>query len=252
MLPRVRSATVEVQTADGAANAYLAQPGHDGDHPGVLLLMDAYGLRPRIEEMADRIAGHGHVVLAPNVFYRAGRSPIPELPDLSDPDSRASLWGKLRPLIGQLTPESVASDGEAYLDYLGNLTGGPAAITGYCMGGRLGWRIATTAGDRVAALAAFHPGGLVTDQPDSPHRSAAELGAELYLGFADQDQSMTAEQIQTLGQALDEADVRYQAEVYEGAMHGYTMSDTPAYNEAAAERHFRELFALLERTVGSR
>jgi hypothetical protein len=27
-------------------------------------------------------------------------------------------------------------------------------------------------------------------------------------------------------------------ELYEGAQHGYTMSDMGAYNEAAAERHF--------------
>jgi hypothetical protein len=27
------------------------------------------------------------------------------------------------------------------------------------------------------------------------------------------------------------------------------MSDTAAYNEAAAERHFTELFALLDRTI---
>jgi carboxymethylenebutenolidase len=32
-------------------------------------------------------------------------------------------------------------------------------------------------------------------------------------------------------------------------MHGYTMADTPVYDEAAAERHFSELFALLGRTL---
>jgi len=252
MLPGVRDATVDVETADGVANAYLTQPGHDGDHPGVLFLMDAYGLRPRIEEMADRIAQHGYVVLAPNVFYRAGRDPIPELPDLSDPDARASFWKGLRPLFEQLTPDRISSDGGAYLDYLDKLAPGPLAVTGYCMGGRLGWRIAATHPDGVAALAGFHVGGLVSDEPGSPHRSASELRAELYLGFADQDPSMSAEQIETLREALDQAGVRYRAEVYEGAMHGYTMSDTPAYNEAAAERHFRELFSLLERTVAAR
>ena len=126
---------------------------------------------------------------------------------------------------------------------------GPVAITGYCMGARVGWRIAATHPDRVAALAGFHGGGLVTDAPDSPHLSAGEIQSELYFGHADQDPSMSAEQIATLDHALDEAGVRHRTEVYEGAMHGYTMSDTPAYDEAAAERHFRELFALLERAL---
>src|SRR5213078_1049582 len=129
---------------------------------------------------------------------------------------------------------------------------GPVAITGYCMGARIGWRIATAHPDRVAALAGFHAGGLVSDAPDSPHRSAADLTAELYFGFADQDPSMTAEQIATLERTLDEADARYRSEVYEGARHGYTMADGAAYDEAARERHFRELRALLERTLGQR
>ena len=102
----------------------------------------------------------------------------------------------------------------------------------------------------MAALAAFHPGGLVTDAPDSPHRSAAEVKAEMYFGFAYRDPSMTAEQIATLERTLEEVDARYRSEVYEGAQHGYTMADTAAYDEGARERHFRELRALLERTLG--
>ena len=247
----MNSATVDIPTPDGVANAYLTRPDEQ-PHPAVLFIMDAYGLRPTIEEMADRIAADGYVVLAPNVFYRAGRSPVAPPPDLSDPEQRSSFFQSIRPLIDELTPERLAADGAAYLDYLQNVAApGPAAITGYCMGARIGWRIATAHPDRVAALGGFHAGGLATDAPDSPHRSAPELRAELYLGFADQDPSMSAEQIATLERALGEAGVRFRSEVYEGAKHGYTMADTPAFNEGARERHFRELQALLERTVAA-
>lgn len=115
------------------------------------------------------------------------------------------------------------------------------------MGGRLGWRIAASHPDRVVALGGFHTGGLVTDAPDSPHHSAGEMKAELLFGHADHDPSMNAEQIATLERALDDAAVRYRSELYEDAMHGYTMADTAAYDEAACERHFTELFALLDR-----
>jgi carboxymethylenebutenolidase len=245
----MQNSTVEVTTPDGVADAYLARPD-DRAHPGVLFIMDAYGLRPAIEEMADRIAADGYVVLAPNVFYRAGRSPVLPLPDLTDAEQRTSFFQSLRPLIEQLKPERLVADGSAYLDYLAGIAGpGPVAITGYCMGVRIGWRIATAHPDRVAALAGFHAGGLVSDAPDSPHRSAGALTAELYFGFADHDPSMTSEQIATLDRTLDEARARYRSEVYEGAQHGYTMADTPAYNEVARERHFRELQALLERAL---
>jgi carboxymethylenebutenolidase len=118
------------------------------------------------------------------------------------------------------------------------------------MGGRVGWRIAAAYPDRVAALGGFHVGGLVTDGEDSPHHSADRLQAEVYLGFADNDRSATPEQIAEVDRALAAAGVRHTAEVYPDAAHGYTMADTPAYDEAAAERHYDALFALLGRTVG--
>jgi carboxymethylenebutenolidase len=115
----------------------------------------------------------------------------------------------------------------------------------------LGWRIATAHPDRVVALGGFHAGGLVTDSPDSPHRSASLMRAEVYFGHADEDPSMTAEQIAVLDRALDYAGLVARTEVYEGARHGYTMSDTAVYDEAACERHFEQLFGLLGRAFGT-
>ena len=155
------------------------------------------------------------------------------------------------PLVGSLTPERVGPDGAAYLKTLSEYSDGPVALTGYCMGGRVGWRIATAHPQRVAALAGFHTGGLVTEEPDSPHLSASELHAEVFLGHADNDRSMTPEHIAAVESALDGANVTYRSELFAGAAHGYTMADTPAYDADAAERHYSELFALLDRTVAT-
>jgi carboxymethylenebutenolidase len=247
---------IDVPTPDGVADAYLATPdgypaAPDAEQrvPGVLFIMDAYGLRPQIETMIERIASHGYVVLAPNVFYRGGRAPVVPLPDFSDPDARGAFFPKLRPLIGQLTPEALERDGGAYLDYLAGVAREPFGLTGYCMGARAALRIAEAYPQRVAAVAGFHGGGLVTDDADSVHRSVDRIEAEVYFGHADNDQSNSPEQIAALDQALTDAGVPHTSDVYEGAMHGYTMADTPAYNEEAAERHFTELLALLDRTL---
>ena len=79
----MNGSTIDVPTPDGVADCYLTKPAGDAARPGVLFMIDAIGLRPRIEEMADRIAAEGYVVLAPNVFYRAGRAPLWETPDLA-------------------------------------------------------------------------------------------------------------------------------------------------------------------------
>jgi carboxymethylenebutenolidase len=118
------------------------------------------------------------------------------------------------------------------------------------MGVRVGLRIAAAHPDRVGALAGFHGGGLVTEADDSPHRSAHSLSCEVYFGHADKDASNGPEQIAALDAALDAAGVSHRTEVYEGAAHGYTMADTPAYDEAATERHYEALFDLMDRRLG--
>jgi carboxymethylenebutenolidase len=243
---------LDVKTAEGVADCYLARPDDGRPHPGVLFLIDAYGLRPQIESMVDRIAAAGYVVLAPNVFYRAGRAPVISLDGLDDPERRGEVFGRVMPLIRELSTERIVADAAAYLGKLQDeADGGEVALTGYCMGGRLGWRIATAYPDRVAALGCFHTGGLATDDEESPHLSAGELDAELYLGFADHDKSATPEQIETVESALRAAGTEFRAEVFTDADHGYTMADTPAYDEGAAERAYQELTALLARTVAA-
>jgi carboxymethylenebutenolidase len=244
--------TIAVKTAEGVADSYLARPDDGRPHPGVLFIVDAYGLRPQIESMVDRIAAAGYVVLAPNVFYRTGHAPVISLEGLDDPDRRGEVFARVMPLIRELSTERIVADAAAYLGKLQDeADGGEVAVTGYCMGGRLGWRIAAAYPDRVTGLGCFHTGGLVTDDDESPHLSAAEIDAELYLGFADHDKSATPEQIATVEGALRAAGKEFRAEVYAGADHGYTMADTPAYDEVAAERAYAELSALLSRTVAA-
>src|ERR1700684_2432206 len=94
---------VEIRTEDGVADGYLARPaGDDGRRPGVLLLVDAFGLRPQIELMADRIAEGSLLALPPNVFYRHGRAPVLPMPDLEDPAQRDPFMARIRPMMQEL------------------------------------------------------------------------------------------------------------------------------------------------------
>lgn len=247
----VQGTVVEIPTADGTADAYVAHPADGNPHPGVLLYQDAYGLRPQLRAMADRLADAGYTVLVPNVFYRHGRTPIGELPEFIDPSADPTLWERIGPVMSSLTPEQTERDADAYLGWLAGsplVADGPVALTGYCMGARLALRTAATHPERVAAAAGFHGGRLATDAPDSPHLGAEHITAELYFGHADQDASMPEEQIRRLEDALTAAGVRHTGEVYPGARHGYTQEDTTAYDREADERHWSALLDLLKRT----
>jgi carboxymethylenebutenolidase len=243
---------VDVPTRDGVADAYLVRPDGPGPHPGVLLYPDAFGLRPRLTGMADRIAERGYAVLVPNLLYRGGRSPKVDLAAMADPSRRDAVIGKVMPQVRALTHDRIIADAASYLDFLTAQNGvapGPMAIVGYCMGGMNAIRTASAYPDRFAAVGSFHAGRLVTDRPDSPHLRVGAITAELYLAHADNDGSMTAADIATLEAALDRAGVRYTSELYAGARHGFTMADTAAYDEAGEKRHWTNLFQLLDRNL---
>jgi carboxymethylenebutenolidase len=243
---------LELRTPDGVANAYFTRPDGPDPAPGVLLYSDAFGLRPALERLADRIASAGYAVLVPNVYYRNGADPLGELPQPIDLAGRPDLRDRIRPLMQSLDSAGNQRDAAAYLGFLAespDVADGPVGVTGYCMGVRLALRSAQASPHRVAAVAGFHGGSLATDDPESPHRGVGALQAEVYLAHADHDAGMPPEQIERLNAALDEAGVRYRAEVYPDAPHGFAMADTTAYRQDAAERHFTELVGLLDRTL---
>jgi carboxymethylenebutenolidase len=252
MTAAVHGSSVDIPTQDGTADAYLAHPDDGTPHPAVLFYMDAFGLRPHLKTMADRLASAGYTVLVPNVFYRHGRAPLVELPDFINPAERPEIFQLLRPAAQTLTPEAAMRDAGTYLDWLAAsplATDGPAGVTGYCMGAGLALRTAGTHPDRVAAAAGFHGAHLATDAPNSPHLLADRVTAELYFGHADQDMVLPPEQIDRLDKALAAAGVRHRAEVYTGAQHGFTQADTAMYNAEATERHWTALLDLLGRTL---
>ncbi|MFL6156303.1 MAG: dienelactone hydrolase family protein [Marmoricola sp.] len=245
--------TIEIQVPSGTAEAWVGR-ADDQPHPGVLLFVDAIGLRPEIGRIADRIASWGYVVLAPNVFYRSGRAAdLAPTGDLREPGAREAFFETVGERTTALTTEALVPDIAAYVAALRGLDGvgpGPLGVTGYCLGARLAVRAAGLHPEEIAAVGGFHGGRLVTDDADSPHLGLRSARAAFVFGHADNDGSMPPEQVAALGEALTAAGLEHTNAIYPGSPHGYTMSDTSMYDENGAERHFAELEALLSRSLG--
>ena len=245
--------TIEISTSDGVAEAYLARP--DGTPKGgVLLFMDAFGLRPWIGEMAEEIASWGYLVLAPNVFYRDGSvAELAPTVDLAVPEERARFFSELGggERIARLTPELAAIDIAAYAATLREYVGTSAvlAATGYCMGARLAVRAGGQLPDLIRAVGGFHGGGLVTEAPTSPH-TTLRAGVTYLFGHADQDRSMTVEDAEALDETLLAAGATFRSAIYPDAPHGYTMRDTSNWHEPSYRRHLTELRVLLREVLG--
>ncbi|MDI3405030.1 dienelactone hydrolase family protein [Streptomyces cavernicola] len=195
--------------------------------------------------LAEELAGHGYYVLVPDFLYRHGRTPILDLPEYIDEENRSRIVAELLPLLGAHTVDRTLSDAEAYLDFLAEqpeAAAGPVAATGYCFGGLLAMRTAAAHPGRVAAVAAFHaPVGA-----DGPGLFA-ELTARVHLGHAEGD--LTPEALGELNRALDAAGVAYTSEIYPGTVHGFTMSDTDAFDASGLKRHWDRMLPLLDSTL---
>jgi carboxymethylenebutenolidase len=239
-----------IPTPDGDARAFSFTPEGSGPWPAVIFYMDAPAIRPAMFEMCERLARHGYYVLLPDMFWRIGPyEPINIKEAMASEEKRREIFGKF---MSSTNPEKSTRDSGAFLDWLAQqpqVKGTKVGCTGYCMGAGLALRAAGAYPDRIAAAAGFHGGRLATDEPDSPHLLAPRIKARVYIGGADQDAGFPPEQADRLRAALDAAGVDNTVEIYEGALHGYAPPDMPVYNEAAAERHWRELLALLDATL---
>jgi len=238
--------TETVRTTDGKMDVFIAHPEGSGPFPVIVEVMDALGMREELHEHARRVAKWGYYVIAPDLFYRVGlKGPV----DFSDPEGRT----KIMAAMADLTDARATSDINAVLQLAGGEKSagkGAIGIYGFCMGGRLALVLSQALGARVAAAASIHPGRLVVDQANSPHRHLDQVKAELYFGIADQDQSATAEQMKELEAALDARHIRYQLEIHPNALHGFMMPSRKAeYHEAAAQKVWGIMQALFKRNL---
>ncbi|HVY39856.1 MAG TPA: dienelactone hydrolase family protein [Polyangia bacterium] len=247
--PNVETRRTEVATRDGVCPTWVVRPSGAAVLPGAILYMDGVGMRPAILALGERLAAAGYHVLVPDLYYRSGPyAPMDAKAMFFDPAKRAELTERF---MSKATVDNMMSDTASLL---GELAARPdvrqpkVGVVGYCMGGRLSLCAAGHFPDRVAAAAAFHPGRVVTDAPDSPHRFVPAIQARVYVAGAIEDPSFPDTQKAALEQALRTAGVDHQVVTYP-ARHGFVPADTGTYDAACAERHWQALLQLFGDTL---
>jgi carboxymethylenebutenolidase len=246
MLPKVANAVtvteadVTVTTPDGVADCYFVHPA-SGTAPGVLMWPDIFGLRPAFQKMGKRLAESGYAVLVVNPFYRVKKAPTAEA-------GGATPIQELMPLARALTETTQMTDAKAFIGWL---DGQPSVAKdrkmgtqGYCMGGPIAFRTAAAVPDRVGAVGSFHGGGLVTDQPNSPHLQAAKSKAQFLICIAENDDARSPNDKTVLKETFAKANLPAEIEVYAGAAHGWCPPDSKVYNEPQAEKAWGRLLVL--------
>lgn len=243
-LPAMSEQTVTFSTFDGTMDAFYVAPATT-PVPGVILWPDIAGLRESKRDMARRLAGRGYATLVLNPYYRDEQGQIWE--DFADFAGNEG-WPKAREMRKKHTPEAIMRDAKAAVAWLDGRDEVDASrgigVQGYCMGGPLTMWSAAAVPDRIKAAASFHGGGLVRDDnPMSPHRLMDEMQASLLIAIAQDDDAEAPDHKTILRQAAAAAGREAKIEVYAGD-HGWCVPDSPAYNQAAAEKAWADLLTL--------
>jgi carboxymethylenebutenolidase len=235
----VTESDVTITTPDGTAEAYFVRPA-TGTAPGVLVWPDIFGLRPAFRQMGKRLAGSGYAVVVVNQFYRARKLPIA-------PNGASTPIPELLPLAQALNETTHMTDAKAFVAWLDNQPSvakdKKIGTQGYCMGGPMAFRTAAAMPDRLGAVASFHGGGLVTEQPNSPHLQASKTKAQFLIAIASNDDGRSPNEKNVLKETFENAKLPAEIEVYSGA-HGWCPPDSRVYNEPDAEKAWARLLAL--------
>lgn len=253
----VTETMVEITTPDGVCEAAFSHPT-TGSHPAVLMWTDGFGLRPVMRDMGRRMAAAGFSVLVPNPFYRVTKIPALDMTtfNLTTPADREKLTSLIGSIAAQGAAERDAVAFVAFLDAQRSVnTARKIGTQGYCMGGPLVMRTAAALPDRVGAGGSFHGGGLVTDQPTSPHLLVPKMKARMYIAIASNDDERQPDAKDTLRAAFAAANVPAEIEVYQ-SLHGWCVpgarveAGRPIYNQPEAEKAWAKLLALYKTALG--
>jgi carboxymethylenebutenolidase len=241
---------IEIPTRDGGVSTFISHPERGGPFPVILFYMDAPGIREELRDMARRLATSGYCVMLPSMYYRSDVFELGPIPQ----DEEAPERKRMFELMYSLSTPLVMQDTQALLDFAATQAAasqGPAGALGYCMSGRYAISAAVNFPDRVKAAASIYGTHLMTDQPDSPHKTARNARAELYFACAEIDRWAPVEMIEPLRTALQADGVNAEVELYPGVHHGFAFPKRPVYDKAAAERHWERLLALYRRRLSS-
>lgn len=216
----------QVEGEDGGFAAYVATPA-SGQGPGVVVLQEWWGLVPQIRDVCDRLARAGFVALAPDLYR--GES-------TTDPDEAGRLMMELK-------IERAGRDLVAAVEALRRepaTSGSKIGCIGFCMGGQLALYAACLESSISAVVDCYgiHPKVSL----DLTSCRAKVLGV-----FAENDEFISAADVQRLDEALRTAGVAGNLLTYVGVQHAFLNDARPdVYDAETAAEAWRDIESFLD------
>ncbi len=194
---------LNVETTDisyfGNSDGYLAKPAADGEYPGVIMIHEWWGLTDNIKEMAEKLASHGYVVLAVDLYDGQVGMTADEARQLRSSFEQSQWTENMNTAVSYLEDNHVLSS-------MGSI--------GWCFGGAQSLNLALN-NDRMDATVIYY-GQLVTDTDELSKISVPVLGV-----FAELDSGIPPETVNEFESALNEIGVENDITIYPGVNHAF-------------------------------
>ena len=223
---------VDIPTPAGPMRTHVLYPVAEGRYPGIVLFSEIFQVTGPIRRSAAVLAGHGFVVVIPEIFHEL-EEPGTVLPY----DQAGADRGNADKINKELS--SYDADAKAALSYLKShpKCTGKIGSMGFCIGGHLAFRSATNP-EVLAATCCYptdiHTRSLGKGLNDDTLDRIPEIKGELLVVFGRQDPHVPREGRSTIYHALADAGTNFTWHEFNCA-HAF-MRDEGARHDAAAAR----------------
>ena len=246
----VRDGAIDVDTPTGPMRTYVYEPFEAGRPeepvPGVVLYSEIFQQTPPIRRLAVQIAGHGHLVMVPEVYH----SRLAPGTVLGYDDAGKAKGNALKVEIEVATFDQ---DTDAVLRALAAhpRSNQRLGAIGFCLGGHLAFRAARRPEVRAAACVCptdIHSHTLGKGRSDDSLARAREIRAELLLLWGRQDPHIPAEGRRAIYDALDDAGAHFTWHEF-NAVHAYMRDEGERYDADASQQSLRLIVDLFRRRL---
>lgn len=219
--------TSETVTYFENVSGYLSKPNVDGDYPGIVMIHEWWGLNNNIKEMADKLASHGYVVLAVDLYD----------------GNVATTSDQARQLISKYNSESGIQNMNSAVSLLNDdYSVDKIGSVGWCFGGGQSLNLALNNSDMDATV--IYYGSLVTDTETLSVIKWPVLGI-----FAELDTGITVETVSEFESALNGLNVDNQIFIYDDVDHAFANPSGERFASEESKDAWNHTISFLESTL---
>lgn len=222
----ITSTTHQLNTSDGKMEAYESRPKNGGARPGIIVLMEAFGVNSHIKDVTERVAREGYVAIAPDLYHRESERLVP----YKDLEKAVGIMNRLQ------DPKVMDDVGAAiaHLKSQSYVKQGAIGVTGFCMGGRFTYLTAAHHNKDIKAAVAFYGGGIPAGKP-SPLDRTGEITCPITLFFGGKDPLIPQEHVDKINQTLKDQKKNFSLKLYPEATHGFFCNERESYHQESAK-----------------